>query len=67
MKISPEKSRLLWMKKDHKTLQKICNKSGNYEKINFRQCMKHYENGGVMKGRKPTSWTSGVTSGGWSR
>ena len=52
MNISPEQSRILWMKRDHKTLQKIYNKSGNYEDIEFKQCMKMYENGGVEEGRE---------------
>ena len=45
--LSPEKTCILWMKKDHKTLQKEfrkCNR--NYENTDFKHCMKQYDNGG---------------------
>ena len=45
--ISPEQTRILWMKKDHKTLKKEFKKcKQNYENTDFKHCMKMYENGG---------------------
>ena len=45
--ISPEQTRILWENKDHKTLQKELEKcKENYEYIDFKHCLKMYENGG---------------------
>ena len=45
--ISPEQTRILWMKKDHKTLKKEFKKcKQNFENTDFKHCMKMYENGG---------------------
>ena len=47
LNISPEQTRILWMKKDHKTLKKEFKKcKQNYENTDFKHCMKMYENGG---------------------
>ena len=47
--ISPEQTRILWMKKDHKTLQKEFREcKHNYENTNFKMCMKKYDNGGFI-------------------
>ena len=45
--ISPEQTRILWMKRDNKTLQKEFKKcKQNFENTDFKHCMKMYENGG---------------------
>ncbi len=45
LNISPEQTRILWMKKDHKTLKKEFKKcKQNYENTDFKHCMKMYEN-----------------------
>lgn len=45
--LSPEKTRILWMKKDHKTLKKEFDKCNrNYEITDFKHCMKQCDTGG---------------------
>ena len=47
LNISPEQTLNLWEMQDHKTLQKDLEEcKGNYEKIDFKHCMKKYEKGG---------------------
>jgi hypothetical protein len=47
LNISPEQTRNLWENQDHKTLQKDLEEcKGNYERIDFKHCMKKYEKGG---------------------
>ena len=47
LNISPEQTRILWMKRDHKTLQKEFKKcKQNFENTDFKHCMKKYEKGG---------------------
>ena len=53
--LQPEQTRILWMKRDYKTLQRILKKSeGNYEYIDFKHCMKMYEKGGDKNSK---NWT----------
>ena len=45
--ISPEQTQILWMKRDYKTLQKEFKKcKQNFERTDFKHCMKQYQNGG---------------------
>ena len=47
LNISPEQTRNLWENQDHKTLQKDLEEcKRNYERIDFKHCMKKYEKGG---------------------